>query len=247
MGDISRRAMLGATGGLIAGGLLKTQADALTVGGEAAPLQTAQADPTKFLGAPTSVLGQRAPGEQPRRGMDRPAPTSSSRTPLEQLRGIITPADLHFERHHAGVPVIDPDRYGLLMGSGSVAEGKLVYDLKCVACHGPTGQEGPNDRLVGREPRDGFPFGETRGIRKTVGNYWPYATTLFDYVNRAMPMTFPGSLTANEIYAVAAYIFSLNEIIPEDAVMNAETLPAVVMPARDRFVPDNRVGGPEVR
>ena len=125
--------------------------------------------------------------------------------------------------------------------------GKLVYDLKCVACHGPTGQEGPNDRLVGREPRDGFPFGETRGIRKTVGNYWPYATTLFDYVNRAMPMTFPGSLTANEIYAVAAYILFLNEIIPEDAVMNAETLPAVVMPARDRFVPDNRVGGPEVR
>ena len=115
MGDISRRAMLGATGGLITGGLLKTQADALTVGGEAAPLQTAQADPTKFLGAPTSVLGQRAPGEQPRRGMGRPAPTSSSRTPLEQLRGIITPADLHFERHHAGVPAIDPDRYGLLI------------------------------------------------------------------------------------------------------------------------------------
>ena len=140
-----------------------------------------------------------------------------------------------------------PDGAGAPPGSGSVAEGKLVYDLKCVACHGPTGQEGPNDRLVGREPGDGFPFGETRGIRKTVGNYWPYATTLFDYVKRAMPMTFPGSLTANEIYAVAAYILFLNEIIPEDAVMNAETLPAVVMPARDRFVPDNRVGGPEVR
>ena len=100
---------------------------------------------------------------------------------------------------------------------------------------------------MGREPRDGFPFGEARGIRKTVGNYWPYATTIFDYVKRAMPMTSPGSLTPDEVYAVAAYILFLNEIIPEDAVMNAETLPAVVMPARDRFVRDDRVGGPEVR
>jgi cytochrome c len=100
---------------------------------------------------------------------------------------------------------------------------------------------------VGREPREGFPFGETRGIRRTIGNYWPYATTIFDYVKRAMPMAAPGSLTANEVYAVAAYILFLNEIIPEDAVMDAQTLPAVVMPARDRFVTDDRVGGPEVR
>lgn len=140
-----------------------------------------------------------------------------------------------------------PDGAGAPPGSGSVAEGKAVYDVKCVGCHGPTGQEGPNDRLVGREPREGFPFGESRGIRRTIGNYWPYATTIFDYVIRAMPMTSPGSLTADEVYAVAAYILFLNEIIPEDAVMNAETLPAVVMPARNRFVPDDRVGGPEVR
>ena len=140
-----------------------------------------------------------------------------------------------------------PDGAGAPPGSGSVAEGKVVYDSKCAVCHGPTGQEGPNDRLVGREPREGFPFGETRGIRKTIGNYWPYATTIFDYVNRTMPMTSPGSLTSDEVYAVAAYILFLNEIIPEDAVMNAETLAAVAMPARDRFVPDNRVGGPEVR
>ena len=140
-----------------------------------------------------------------------------------------------------------PDGAGAPPGSGSVAEGKEVYDAKCAGCHGPTGQEGPNDRLVGREPRDGFPFGETRGIRKTIGNYWPYATTIFDYVSRAMPMTSPGSLAADEVYAVAAYILFLNEIIPEDAVMNAETLQAVVMPARERFVPDDRVGGPGVR
>ena len=115
MGSISRRAMFGATGGLIAGGLLKTQADALTVGEAAAGPQTAPADPTKMMGAPTSVLGQRAPGEQPRRRMGNPAVTSSSRTPIEELQGIITPADLHFERHHAGVPAIDPERYELLI------------------------------------------------------------------------------------------------------------------------------------
>ena len=140
-----------------------------------------------------------------------------------------------------------PDGADAPPGSGSVAEGKVVYDSKCAVCHGPTGQEGPMAQLVGREPREGFPFGETRGLLKTVGNYWPYATTIFDYVNRSMPTTSPGSLTADEVYAVAAYILFLNEIIPEDAVMNAQTLPAVVMPARDRFVPDDRAGGPAVR
>ena len=140
-----------------------------------------------------------------------------------------------------------PDGADAPPGSGSVAEGKVVYDRNCIVCHGLTGREGPDAQLVGREPRDGFPFGETRGIVKTVGNYWPYATTVFDYVNRTMPLSSPGSLTADEVYAVSAYILFLNEIIPENAVMNAETLPAVVMPARDRFVPDDRVGGPEVR
>ncbi len=115
MGSISRRAMLGATGGLIAGGLLKTQADALTVVEETAGFQAQGADPTKMMGGPTSELGQRAPGEQPRRRMASPAVTASSRTPIEELRGIITPADLHFERHHAGIPAIDPDRYELLI------------------------------------------------------------------------------------------------------------------------------------
>ena len=115
MTNISRRVMLGATGGLIAGGLLKTRANALTVEDEATRLQTVQADPTKVLGAPTSLLGQRAPEEQLQRGMGRPATASVSRTPIEQLQGIITPADLHFERHHAGVPAIDPNEYELLI------------------------------------------------------------------------------------------------------------------------------------
>ena len=143
---------------------------------------------------------------------------------------------------------VRPDGAGLPAGSGSVAEGALTYRNKCAACHGLTGTEGPNDVLVGREPREGFPFGAARGqYRRTVGNYWPYATTLFDYINRTMPMTSPGSLTATEVYQAAAYILYLNEIIPEDAVMDAQTLPAVMMPARDRFVPDNRTGGPVIR
>jgi mono/diheme cytochrome c family protein len=140
-----------------------------------------------------------------------------------------------------------PDGAGAPPGSGSVAEGKGVYEAQCMVCHGATGTEGPNDRLVGRLPDDAFPFGEARGTRRTIGNYWPYATTIFDYVKRAMPMTAPGSLTAEEVYAVAAYILFLNEIVPENAVMNAQTLPEVVMPARNRFVPDDRAGGPEVR
>ena len=122
MGNLSRRAMLGATGGLIAGGLLKTQADAITLdetaatpeGPPSAP-QEAPQDPTKVIGRFTSDLGERAPGEQPRRIINRPSPSSSSRTPLQDLRGIITPADLHFERHHAGIPAIDPERYELLI------------------------------------------------------------------------------------------------------------------------------------
>jgi cytochrome c553 len=143
---------------------------------------------------------------------------------------------------------VRPDGAGLPPGGASVAQGALVYATKCAVCHGATGTEGPNDRLVGREPREGFPFGSTRGqYRKTVGNYWPYATTIFDYVTRTMPLGSPGSLEPDEVYGATAYILFMNEVIPEDAVMNAETLPAVIMPARDRFVPDNRMGGPEIR
>jgi cytochrome c len=81
----------------------------------------------------------------------------------------------------------------------------------------------------------------------TIGNYWPYATTIFDYVRRAMPATAPGSLNANDTYAVVAWLLARNNIVPESAVMNAETLPRVAMPARARFVRDNRTGGRDVK
>ena len=136
---------------------------------------------------------------------------------------------------------VRPDGEGLPAGHGAVAAGEAVYAAHCVACHGPTGMEGPYDVLVGAAPWEAWP-----GAR-TIGGYWPYATTLFDYIRRAMPQLAPGTLTADETYAVIAYILYLNGIVGDDAVMDAETLQAVVMPARDRFVADDRRGGPEVR
>jgi len=128
MARLSRRAMLGATGGLIAGGLLKTQADALSLGETPPPPQQAAQDPTKVLGRGTSDLGQRAPGEQPRRAGMRPGPSSSSRTPIHELRGIITPADLHFERHHGGIPNIDPETYSLTIHG--MVERPMTFSLQ---------------------------------------------------------------------------------------------------------------------
>lgn len=142
-----------------------------------------------------------------------------------------------------------PDGTGLPDGEGTVAVGERLYEATCAACHGTTGVEGPNDRLVGREPREGFPFGRDPAMARmrTIGNYWPYATTLYDYINRAMPFDRPGSLEPDEVYSLVAFLLHANEIIAENDVMNATTLPVVVMPARDRFVRDNRRGGPEIR
>jgi len=131
-----------------------------------------------------------------------------------------------------------PDGAGLPAGSGVPSQGAVIYAHKCAACHGATGTEGPFDRLVGREPRQGFPFGRDPRLVRTVGNYWPFATTLYDYVNRAMPLDAPGSLQPNEVYSLVAFLLWRNEIIADGQVMNAQTLPRVIMPARDRFVPD---------
>jgi cytochrome c len=100
---------------------------------------------------------------------------------------------------------------------------------------------------VGREPRQGFPFGHDPAFVRTIGNYWPYATTLYDYINRAMPLDAPGTLKPDEVYSLVALLLWRNEIIADTAVVNAQTLPRVVMPAHDRFVLDNRRGGREIR
>ncbi|WP_119458255.1 c-type cytochrome [Rhodospirillaceae bacterium SYSU D60014] len=124
---------------------------------------------------------------------------------------------------------------GLPEGSGSVADGREVYVQVCMACHGEEGQ-GPMDRLVG-----GVGTLDTDKPAKTVGSYWPYAATLFDYIHRAMPFDRPQSLTPDEVYAATAFVLYMNELVPEDAVMNAETLPKVEMRNRDGFYgPDPR-------
>jgi S-disulfanyl-L-cysteine oxidoreductase SoxD len=142
---------------------------------------------------------------------------------------------------------VRPDGKGLPPGRGTAREGAGVYAARCAACHGLTGREGPFDRLVGREPRQGFPFGRDASLARTIGNYWPYATTLYDYVHRAMPLDRPGSLAPDQIYSLVAYLLWRNEIIPDSAVIDARTLPRVVMPAHDRFVVDDRRGGPDLR
>ena len=135
-----------------------------------------------------------------------------------------------------------PDGRGLPGGAGSVAQGKVLYQEQCVACHGVNLQGGLADRLVGGRGTlaDNTP---PKAPVKTVESYWPYATTLFDYIKRAMPFTAPGSLTNDQVYAVVAYILAEAKIIPADAVIDAKNLPNVVMPNRDGFISDPR---PEV-
>lgn len=150
---------------------------------------------------------------------------------------------------------VRPDGTGLPPGRGTARDGAPLYAKQCAACHGAKGEGGAADPLVGAEPKGVPPFGpayeQWRGSRPdvpfTIGNYWPYASTVFDYVRRAMPPTAPGSLTAEETYALVAWLLAQNGIIAEDAVMSAETLPKVVMPARRMFVPDDRKGGKVVR
>jgi cytochrome c len=124
-----------------------------------------------------------------------------------------------------------PDGTGLPPGSGNAVAGALVYEQKCQSCHAAKGAGQPNDRLAG-----GQGTLASQAPVRTVGSYWPYATTVFDYVRRAMPYLQPHSLTGDEVYALTAYLLHLNGIVGETAEMNAGTLPAVTMPNRDGFV-----------
>jgi len=126
---------------------------------------------------------------------------------------------------------IAPDGAGLPPGAGTPAQGKAIYEAKCIACHGADGQGQINDRLAG-----GHGTLTSAQPVKTIGSYWPYATTVFDYVRRAMPLTQPMSLTDDEAYALTAYLLAINDVIGDDETMNASTLPRVQMPNRDNFV-----------
>lgn len=131
-----------------------------------------------------------------------------------------------------------PDGRGLPPGSGDYATGKTIYTERCAACHGAN--------MEGGKGTGGAPLIGGRGSlasgkpKKTIESYWPYATTVFDYVKRAMPFNEPGSLSNDDVYAVTAYILAEAKVIGKDAAMNAKTLPKVEMPNRDGFIPDPR-------
>jgi len=125
---------------------------------------------------------------------------------------------------------VRPDGQGLPAGKGSVDQGAEVYADQCAACHGTFGEgEGRYPKLAG---------GSLKGERPepTVGSYWPYATTLWDYINRAMPFPAPHSLTADQVYAITAYILNLNNLVPNDFVADRSSLPKVKMPNHDAFI-----------
>jgi S-disulfanyl-L-cysteine oxidoreductase SoxD len=137
-------------------------------------------------------------------------------------------------RSLAGISI---DRYGnnLPPGSGSASRGREIFDQQCAACHGAKGEGGIGDRLVGGQGT----LATSKPVR-TVGSYWPYAPTLFDYIRRAMPQNAPQSLSNEDVYAVSAYILHLNGLLPEDATLDAKALGAIKMPNRNMFVGDSR-------
>jgi S-disulfanyl-L-cysteine oxidoreductase SoxD len=146
---------------------------------------------------------------------------------------------------------VSPNGAGLPPGSGTAQQGAAVFTKNCAQCHGPNGQGMPPayPQLLGG-PKGGFNFAEDPSIPRTIGNYWPYATTLFDYIRRAMPLTAPGSLTPDQTYAVVAFLLTREGLLSDSAILDARSLPAVQMPARSHFVEDDRrgsTGGKNVR
>lgn len=187
---------------------------------------------TVSAGALVALAAQAGPGPTLDVASSQPArfPLGIGRTPTEAE---IAALDID----------VGPDGLGLPPGSGTPAAGEAIYLASCAVCHGPEGNGTPAGwPLVGRNPGDRFDFGESleAELRRTIGNYWPHATTLFDYTRRAMPMDRPGSLTGDEVYALTAWMLWRNGIVPPDIELDAATLMEVRMPSADRFIPDDR-------
>jgi len=142
---------------------------------------------------------------------------------------------------------VAPDGRNLPAGQGTVAAGRTLYAAQCAACHGAQGEGGQGDRLAGGAGT----LASAKPVR-TVGSYWPYATTLYDYIRRAMPLYAPQSLTSDQVYSATAYLLHLNGLLPEDATLDAQALRQIRMPNRDGFVDDPRpdvavAGGPPAK
>jgi mono/diheme cytochrome c family protein len=138
---------------------------------------------------------------------------------------------------------VGADGIELPAGHGTVAEGAALFATQCAQCHGKAGEGMPPTypALIGRDSAgENFRFALNPKLTRTIGNYWPYATTVFDYVKRAMPLLTPRTLTDDQIYALTAYLLAANAIIPDTTTLDATRLRAVRMPYRDRFVPDDR-------
>ena len=176
----------------------------------------------------------------------------------DDAEGDTTPARLGVGRPATAADIaaldidVSPNGAGLPAGSGTASQGAAVYAARCASCHGPNGEGMPGayPQLVGGPRGPSVDFSSDARIPRTIGNYWPYATTLFDYIRRAMPFTAPGSLSADETYSVTAFLLARDGVIPAGATLDARTLPAIEMPARKRFVPDDRrgsTGGAHVR
>lgn len=140
---------------------------------------------------------------------------------------------------------IDAEGTALPAGRGSAEEGKTLYAQQCAMCHAADGRGmlPAFPRLLGRDPKaEGFVFADDAKLPHTIGNYWPYATTLFDYIKRAMPLTAPGSLTDAQVYALTAYLLAEDDVIPKGTTLDATSLRAVKMPYVDRFLWSDEVG-----
>jgi len=146
-----------------------------------------------------------------------------------------TPSQEELDRFFA----VMPSGRGLPPGSGSVEQGKALYEQQCASCHGANLQSGIGDRLIGGRGTlvNNDP---TKAPVKTIESYWPYATTIFDYIKRTMPFNAPDSLSNDQVYSVTAYILSEAKIVPPDTMLDAVSLAAVKMPNRDGFIPDPR-------
>lgn len=169
-----------------------------------------------------------------------PAATTATLPATWQRLGVGRPADS--ARVAAWDFDVDSSGHGLPAGRGTVTEGGAVYAAKCAMCHGPKGEGIPPafPRLVGRELASEFAFHRDAAVVRTIGNYWPHATTLYDYIQRAMPYTAPGTLTANETYALTAWLLAENGLLAADATLDAASLMQVKMPGAGRFVDDDR-------
>ncbi|EDM35561.1 sulfite oxidase cytochrome subunit [Pedobacter sp. BAL39] len=134
-----------------------------------------------------------------------------------------------------------PDGRGLPAGTGDIRQGLIIYTEKCVSCHGN------GEKVDYKLPGDALFVNQPAKKTKTIGTYWPYATTIFDYIRRAMPYNAPGSLSDQEVYHLTAYLLYANKVIPANTVINEHSLPKIVMPAKKNYVVDDREGGSDIR